>query len=82
MLTPVNPMSVCGQLNTDIHNLKSEITRKADNYRVSALANSISVISRQQSDIINSIQELTSICDGILSRIEICEEKLQNKKIY
>jgi len=66
---PSNPMSISGQLESQISDVKSSLYRKADKYEINTLNSNIS-------DLACSIRELSSVVDRLLSRLQTCEERI------
>lgn len=72
MHPPVCPTSITGQLESDIRQVKDEVRRKADAYEVSSL-------NRNMDDLVRTIGTLGSVVDGLLSRIEACENEMRQR---
>ena len=70
MFPSVSPTSIAGQLESDIRQLQNEIRRKADDYKVSSLDSRLDAV-------VNAVRDISAVCDGILSRLEACEEELR-----
>lgn len=64
------PGSDLGRIQGDISRLEQQLNRKADDHEISTLNSNISDLAR-------SVGELSSVCDGILNRLEACEEELR-----
>lgn len=65
-----HPCSDTGRLESDIDRLANEVHRKADSHEISTLNSNVAHLERAN-------EELSSICDGLRSRLETCEEKIE-----
>lgn len=65
-----HPCSDTGRLESDINRLENEVRRKADGYEISSLNSKVDAL-------VSAVRDISSICDGILSRLQTCEENTQ-----
>lgn len=66
---PRHPCSDTGRLEADIGRLQGEVRRKAESYEITTLSNNVADLAR-------AVREVSSVCSGLCSRIEACEERI------
>lgn len=70
MYPPQAPWTGIGALQSDISSIKSELRGKADDYKISSLNSDVATVA-------SSIRELSSVVDGLLDRVQTCEDRIQ-----
>lgn len=64
------PWTNVGSLQSDVRAIESKLRGKADDYKVTSLNSRVDAL-------VSAIREISTVCDGILSRLEACEENYQ-----
>lgn len=73
MFPPTSPTSIAGQLETEIRQVKNDLRSKANDYEVRTLSNRVDAL-------VSAVRDVSSVCNGILSRLETCEKRTPNKR--
>lgn len=67
---PQAPWTGIGALQSEISSIKSELGRKADDYKISSLNNDVATVA-------NAVREVSSVVDGLLTRLQKVEMRLE-----
>lgn len=68
-----HPCSDTGRLQSEVSRIDSELRRKADSHEIATL-------NSRLDDTIRAIVGVSTVCDGLLSRIETLEETQRNNE--
>lgn len=68
-----HPCSDTGRLEGDLQQVENELRRKADSHEVATLNSNVADLAR-------STGEVSSVCHGLCSRVEACEEAIRQLK--
>lgn len=68
MYPPQAPTTGIGSLQSDISRLENELRRKADSHEISTLTCNVATLA-------SAIRELSTVVDGLLTRLQEVERK-------
>lgn len=65
------PWTNVGNLQSDVCQMKTELKGKANGYEVSSLNGRVEAL-------VHAVADVSTVCDGILDRLETLEERKEN----
>jgi len=66
------PWTGIGSVQSDIHEIRTELRSKADDYKVSSIDSRLDTL-------VNAVRDISTVCDGILSRLEALEARNRDR---
>lgn len=67
-MPPQPPWTDIGNLQTEIHQIRNELRNKANGYEISSFNSRLDAV-------VSAVRDISSVCDGILSRLEALEAR-------